>query len=142
MLVLVSLDTNQVVGRINGVRSGDDDNEDDRGDRDRASNVPIVTALSPSSGKAGTTVSLLITGTNLAGATEVSFGPEHGNPNGKKDDEGFTVKNIVASADGKQVGLSLTIDASVKPGVRIVRVKTPNGESTWKSDAATFTVVP
>jgi DNA-binding beta-propeller fold protein YncE len=142
MLVLVSLDSNQVVGRINGARSGDDDSEDDRSDRDHASNMPIVTALTPATGKAGTTVSLLITGTNLAGATEVSFGPEHGNPNGKKDDDGFTVKNIIASADGKQVGCSLTIDASVKPGVRIVRIKTPNGESSWKSDAAVFTVVP
>jgi DNA-binding beta-propeller fold protein YncE len=142
MLVLVSLESNQVVGRINGVRSGDDDSDDDRSDRDRASNMPSVTAIAPATGKAGATVSLLITGTNLAGATEVSFGPEHGNPNGKRDDDGFTVKSIVASADGKQVGCSVTIDASVKPGVRIVRVKTPNGESSWKSDAAVFTVAP
>ena len=53
-----------------------------------------------------------------------------------------TLKTIIASADGKQVGLSLTIDASVKPGPRIVRVKTPNSESSWKSDAAVFTVAP
>ena len=142
MLVLVNLDTNQVVARVNGVRSGEGDDEDDRGDRERASNLPAVTALNPSSGKAGTTVALLISGANLAGATEVNFGPEHGNPNGKKDDDGFTVKNIVASADGKQIALSLTIDASVKPGPRIVRVKTPNGDSSWKTEAAVFTVVP
>ena len=142
MLVLVSLDSNQVVGQINGVRSGDEDSDDDRSDRDHASNMPTVTALNPASGKAGTTLSVLITGTNLGGATEISFGPEHGNPNGKKDDDGFTVKNIVPSADGKQVGFSLTIDASVKAGARLVRVKTPNGESSMKSEAPLFTVIP
>jgi uncharacterized protein (TIGR03437 family) len=138
-LVLVSLTSNSVVGRINGVKMGNDDESDDHSDRNQSSNQPQVQTLSPASAKAGTTFTLTITGTNLTGATDVSF-----SANGQgKDDSGkdFTVKNVTANAAGTQVSASVTIAASAKPGARVVQVKTPNGDSSTKG-APVFNVTP
>jgi uncharacterized protein (TIGR03437 family) len=142
-LVLVSLASNSVAGRINGVRMGDGDDSDDRSDRGKSSNAPAVQSLSPASARAGTTFTLTIAGVNLTGATDVTFSSN----NGEGDDTGkggdFTVKNVTASADGKQVTASVTIAASAKPGARTVLVKTPNGESATKGvGAAVFVVLP
>jgi YVTN family beta-propeller protein len=142
-LVLVSLASSSVVGRINGVRMGDDDDADDHSDRGKSANAPVVQSLSPASARAGTTFTLTITGVNLAGATDVSFSSNSGEDDDKGKGGDFTVKNVTASADGKQVTASVTIPASAKPGARTVRVKTPNGESATKGvGAAVFVVLP
>ncbi|HSV14056.1 MAG TPA: hypothetical protein VLI90_07335, partial [Tepidisphaeraceae bacterium] len=142
-LVLVSLTSNSVVGRIDAVRASDDDDKDDHSDHERASNVPTVQTLSPTSAKAGATFTVTITGTNLTGATDVSFGGSQGKGNGNDRSSDFMVKNIVVSASGTQLTASVSIDASAKPGGRVVRVETPNGESTEKGvGAVVFTVLP
>jgi YVTN family beta-propeller protein len=137
-LVLVSLTSNSVVGRINGVSTGSGDDSDDHSDHDKSSNLPLVQALSPTSARAGATFSLTITGVNLAGASDVSF-----SSNGDDDGKDFTVKNVTAAASGTQVTATVTIAGSAKPGARMVQVKTPNGTSAGKGvGAAVFVVMP
>jgi uncharacterized protein (TIGR03437 family) len=143
-LVLISLTTNTVTGRITAVRTSSDDTDDDHSDRGRATNLPTIQTLAPATGKAGSTFTLTITGTNLTGATDVSFdGNGGGNGNGKGNDRGadFTVKNVVVNAAGTQVTAAVTIDAQAKPGARQVTVKTPNGES-MPGGASVFMVTP
>jgi uncharacterized protein (TIGR03437 family) len=135
-LVLVSLASNEVTGRINAVQSSSNDDQDDDSDRNHATNLPAIQSLSPNSGKAGATFTLTITGVNLTGTTAVNF---NGNGNGHGGD--FTVKNIQVSTAGTQVTATVTIDASAKPGARVVTVTTPNGDSVDKGGAV-FVVTP
>lgn len=139
-LVLVSLTSNTVVGRISAVRTSSSDTGDDHSDRNNASNLPAIASLSPSSAKPGATFTLTITGTNLAGATGISFGG-----NGKGNDRGadFTVKDVTVNTAGTEITATVTIDASAKPGARMVSITTPNGDSTDKgTGGAVFTVLP
>ena len=53
-IVLVSLSSGQVVGRVSGVSTGDDDG-DDHEDHDKAVNIPTVTSVLPLNGRAATT---------------------------------------------------------------------------------------
>jgi uncharacterized protein (TIGR03437 family) len=135
-LVLVSLASNAVTGRINAVQTSSGDDQDDDSDRNNATNLPAIVSLSPNSGKAGTTFTLTITGVNLTGTTAVNF---NGNGNGHAGD--FTVKNIQVSTAGTQITATVTIDASAKPGARVVTVTTPNGDSSDKGGTV-FVVTP
>ena len=151
-IVLVDLNTNQIIGRINAVRGEnerEDEKNDNREDREKAANLPAITALNPKSARAGASFALIVAGTNLAGATELIFidpdslpgrgkgkgREEHGNhghgPFGKRD-PGFTVTNITVNPAGTQLTATVAIAASVARGDRLVRVGTPNGESTFK----------
>jgi hypothetical protein len=159
-LVLIDLKTNEVVGRIRAVRSDDDDNEDDHSDHNAASNLPAIQKITPASGKAGTTVNLTITGARFNGVSAVTFeapgnGNDNGNGNGNGNGKGkgkgkksqadtdFTVSNLHVSADGTQITLTVAIKNSAKPGARVVRVNTPNGTSSEKSeDRMMFVVTP
>ena len=146
-LVLIDLATNTVVGKIDAVRSSPSD-QDDHNDRDGASNLPAVQSLTPASGKANTTVALTITGTHLTGATDVVFtlsrgnGDQGDNGNDKnKTDSAFTVSNIAVNAAGTQLTATVKIAAGAQNGQHIVRVVTPNGESSGKvATGNTFTV--
>jgi uncharacterized protein (TIGR03437 family) len=145
-LVLVSLTSNAVTGRIDAVRSSSDDSQDDHSDRGKAGNLPVVLTVAPAAGKAGTTFTVTITGTNLTGATHITFGGNgngNGNGNGSAGGEDFTVKNVAVNSAGTQVTATVSIDNSAKPGARHVTVTTPNGESTDKGvGAAIFMVIP
>jgi uncharacterized protein (TIGR03437 family) len=104
-LVLVDLNSNKVVAHVDAVQTNmqGDDGNDDHSDRGGASNAPVIAALSPASGKAGSTFTLTITGTNLTGATKLIFVDErqHGNGNNGSDaDPAFTVSNIQVAASG------------------------------------------
>ncbi|HUS05415.1 MAG TPA: IPT/TIG domain-containing protein, partial [Bryobacteraceae bacterium] len=152
-IVLIDLTTRQVVGRIDAVRGETEDKngKDDRGDRDRAANLPTITSLSPGTGKIDTTFTLTIQGTNLTGASAVTFikpgdihgqGKGRGRGEGKNTDDKITASAVVVNAAGTQVTVSVRIASSADPGLRIVRVETPNGEtSLLQSSANTFTVV-
>jgi uncharacterized protein (TIGR03437 family) len=138
-LVLVSLSSNAITGRINAVQSSSGDDQDDHGDRNQAGNQPVIASLSPATGKAGTAFTLTITGVNLTGATAVNFAA----PGNGKNGSDFTVKNIQVSSGGTQLTATVTIDASAKPGARVVTVATPNGDSSDKGvGAAVFVVTP
>jgi len=143
-IVIVDLTTNQVVGRVNGVRSehemggGSVDNHDDH---DQAANAPTITAIAPTSAAAGDTVALTITGTNLTGATAVDFGMPSGMGHGSSGDDDFKVTGILVNAGGTQVTCSVQISASAAKGAWVVRVETPNGDSAeMLSSANTFTI--
>ena len=151
-IVLVDLNTNTVVGRIDAVRAGEgDDMDDDHSDRDHAANMPSVTSIAPPSAKAGTTFTITIKGANLANASAVLFldpstlpGDGHGNPGRGhgpfgSTDPGIAVTNIVSTAT--QVTAQIAIASGHAPGTRVVRVSTPNGTSSLvASSADTFTI--
>jgi YVTN family beta-propeller protein len=136
-LVLVNLANNQIAGRISGVDTGldGDDDKDDHSDRGNAANRPMVKSLSPQSAKLGSTFTLTIGGKNFNGATRVVFelsaqdddGP--GKLNAAQPDTTITSTNLAVSTDGTQLTAMVTIAASAAPGTRNVRVVTPNGES-------------
>jgi uncharacterized protein (TIGR03437 family) len=140
-LVLVSLTSNSVVGRINGVKAGDDDQSDDHSDRGKSTNQPAILSISPGTGRQGTTVTLTITGTNLAGATELSFAS---NGEGKGDgSDAFAVRSLQASVDGTKVTATVVIGSGAKAGAHTVQVKTPNGETPDNGQGAgVFVVTP
>jgi hypothetical protein len=148
-LVLVSLATNQVAGRINGVETGldGDDDKDDHTDRGHAANLPKVKTVSPNSAKAGSTFALTITGKNLGGATSVVFAVGDDDGPGKlgaaQADTAITSTNLAVSADGTQLTATVTIAASAAPGARDVRIVTPNGASVADDGAhIAFAVTP
>ena len=146
-VVLIDLNTNQIAGRINGVRSEteeDNGKHDDHGDRDNASNAPVISLLTPNNRATGTSsFQMTIDGKNFNGATEVVFlDPDSLPGNGRGDDNhdnhgkgpvgrkdpAFTVTNLhVTSA--QQVTATVTIRANASKGDRVVQVHTPNGES-------------
>ncbi len=152
-LVLVNLSTNQVTAHIDAVQTSSatgDTGADDHSDRTAAKNVPIVSQISPSSAKAGSSFALTITGKNLTGASSVNFllFDKNGNGHGKltlpQPDTAIATTNIKVSTDGTQLTASVSIAASAQPGVRGVRVTTPNGESVaaGSSAALSFNVTP
>jgi YVTN family beta-propeller protein len=148
-VVLVDLATNTVVGNIDAVRTSASDN-DDHGARDGASNLPAVQSITPATSKAITTVTLTITGSNLGGATGVVFDVSRGNgdqgDNGSdknKMDDAFTVSNIAVNGPGTQLTATIKIAAEAQIGPHIVRVITPNGESSGKAGTGNiFSVLP
>jgi len=151
-VVPIDLKTRQIAGRINGVRGEMEEDDGKHGDRGRAANVPVISSLAPGKGKAGTSFSMTIAGRNFTGATEAVFlhpgslpGEGKGNsgnhrkgPFGRKD-PAFTVTNLGATA--ARILLNVTIAPGASKGDRVVRVLTPNGESSFvMSPANKFTV--
>jgi hypothetical protein len=83
----------------------------------QAANVPQIASLSPTTGQAGSTVSLSISGSSLSGVTAVLVSPS----------TGITVSNVRATAT--QVTATLAIGASVAAGQVNVSVWSPAGSS-------------
>ncbi|MGH9718816.1 MAG: IPT/TIG domain-containing protein [Bryobacteraceae bacterium] len=158
-VVLIDLNTNRVIARINAVRSEneeEDDDRDNRNDREKAANMPQISSISPKSGRANSTFTITINGTGLRGVTEVMFvdpdslpGKGKGGGNSGKNnhgpfgqtDKGLKASIVQVNAAGTQLTASVTIASGTDKGDRIVRVDTPNGESTFaQSPANTFNV--
>ena len=153
-IVLVSLSSGQVVGRVSGVSTGDDDG-DDHEDHDKAVNIPTVTSVLPLNGRAATTFTLTLAGTNLVGAVDVIFAPPSAF-RGRSEDQGrgrglvkiardiaFRVSNIEVNTAATQLTATVTTSAQTVVGARVVIVSTPNGESRFILVAGnTFTVIP
>ncbi|HXJ39969.1 MAG TPA: hypothetical protein VNH18_11895, partial [Bryobacteraceae bacterium] len=156
-LVVISLDTKQVVAEIKAVigESGDE-GKDDHGDHDGAANLSAISTILPQSGRVNSTVNLTITGTNLQGATSVKFllpgavgdgrGKGTSSGNGKAvslNDTAFTVTNIQVNAGGTQLTATVNIAVGASAGIRLVQVSTPNGDSVLSSAMfKLFTVLP
>jgi hypothetical protein len=88
---------------------------------------PTATAITPLTGTHGTAVAVTITGTGLAGATNVLAGG------------GITVSNIVVSNQGATLTATFTITNGAARTTRSVRVVTPIG-TTPVAAGVTFTV--
>jgi hypothetical protein len=96
---------------------------------------------------------MTITGVNLTGASKVVFVnasslPGNGKGHGKgvednNSDTAFTVTNIQVATGGSKLTCSVAIASAATAGPRLVKVETPNGDSSGQiSMANTFTVNP
>jgi YD repeat-containing protein len=85
---------------------------------------PNITAVSPASVTRGGTVALTITGSNLSGASALSFI----NASGARD-AALTVSNISVSADGTTLTATLVAGSSATTGRHVVVIATPNGDT-------------
>jgi len=66
---LIDLSSNRLVGSINAVRGESETTaRDDRSDRDRAANTPVITSVTPAQAAAGSTVQLTVNCNNVGGA--------------------------------------------------------------------------
>jgi len=155
-IALVDLFTNKVVGRIDAAKSEHETeaaNHDNQDDRATAQNAPTITSISPASGGVGSTFTLTINGTNLTGADDIFFVdpstvPAHTNGHMHQDitelghgpfgtrDPNITVTNIQMPFAGTQLTATVTIGAKATPGQRIVRVETPNGDTSFDLSSA------
>ena len=161
-LTLVDLTGNKIIGQIDAVRppNAGDDEDDDRSDREKGVNMPVVSSLAPAAGKAGTTFPIVVNGSGFSGASDVIFvdpasipGKGHGHGNGNDDfhnngkfgsrDEGISVSGIVVNAAGTQLTALVKIAAGHEAATRTVRVLTHNGESSFvPASGNTFKVNP
>ena len=86
--------------------------------------APTITAINPTSGSQGQTLTVTITGTNLTGATSISFGT------------GITVGSYTVNSP-TQITASIVIAADAAAGTRSISVTTPAGTGAW---AGSFTI--
>ena len=82
-----------------------------------AVNAPTVTSINSNRGTQGQTLQIIITGTNLTGATAVCFGA------------GITVNSFTVNS-AAQITANITIDQSAVAGARDISVTTPGGTAT------------
>jgi YD repeat-containing protein len=87
-------------------------------------NGPVITAISPATLIRGATVTVTITGQNLAGATGVSWV----NPNGNLE-QNIGVTSFSASADGTTLNFTAAVSTSAVVGTDVVYVSTATGRS-------------
>ncbi|MBX7222962.1 MAG: hypothetical protein K1Y36_23640 [Blastocatellia bacterium] len=86
---------------------------------------PVVSGISPSNGKQGTNLEVVISGFRLNGPTKISIGG------------GITVVVRTAASNDTQISALLMIAADAAPGTRTVSVTTANGIS---AENVNFTV--
>ena len=155
VVVLVDLSTGQIIARVNAIKSqgGGDDGDDDHSDRESAANQPQIAVITPLTGHVGSTFTITVNGSNLAGATSLIFvnpvllPTGHDKGQGKPAfliaDPAFSVSNIAVNSGGTQLTATVTVSASAAAGPRLVLVTTPGGSSPLMLVAAdTFTVTP
>jgi len=140
-LALIDLNSNHVIDWVNAVRGElESTARNDHSDRLTASNVPALHSFSPAIGNKNSTVAITVTGTNLTGATDISFidptsviphGPwEDGEYGQGVPDPNFQVSNVQVNAAGTQLTVAVTIGAGVNTSKRyVLRVGTPNGDT-------------
>ena len=140
-LALIDLNTNRVVDWVNAVRGElESTARNDHSDRLTASNRPTLRNFNPAVGNANSTVAITVSGTNLTGATDVSFidpttvlphGPwENGEYGQGAPDPNFKVSNLQVNAAGTQLTFAVTVGAGVNKSKRyVLLVGTPNGDT-------------
>ncbi|MEI8190304.1 MAG: hypothetical protein WCI75_11365, partial [candidate division NC10 bacterium] len=98
---------------------------------------PVITGISPATGRVGTSVSLAISGANLQGTTAVQV-LKDGLP-----DTAVTASAITAASDGTGVTCTLTIGAGATTGARVLQAVTAHGRSSnFTLGSNVFTVNP
>ena len=138
-VVMVDMTTNQIVNRINAVRSEhetDGQDHNNHNDRLAAPNAPSITSISQNAASRPSTFTLTINGTNLKGADDVFFV----DPAAVRDTN-LAASNIQANGAGTQVTATITIGRKASAGQRIVRVEALNGDTSFiASPVNTFQV--
>jgi uncharacterized protein (TIGR03437 family) len=147
-LALIDLNSNQVIAWVNAVRGElESTARNDHSDRLTASNAPTLRNFSPAVANKNSTVAITVNGTNLTGATGISFidptgviahGPwEDGEYGQGIPDPNFQVSNVQVNAAGTQLTVAVTIGAGVNTSKRyVLRVGTPNGDTGITAESA------
>jgi YD repeat-containing protein len=100
-------------------------------------NVPVITAMSPSSAARGANFTITITGVNLAGATDLRF------LGASTPDPAITVTNVTAGGPGTTLTANVSILSTATAGTRTVRVDHAVGNSTaGNTKVNIFTITP
>jgi YVTN family beta-propeller protein len=160
-VVMIDMTTNQIVNRINAVRSEhetDGQDHNNHNDRLAAQNTPTITSISQNAASRPSTFTLTINGTNLKGADDVFFvdpstlpGKAGSHPHGDSGEPGhgpfgardtnITASNIQVNGAGTQLTASITIGTKASAGQRVVRVEALNGDTSFvASSVNTFQV--
>ncbi len=84
---------------------------------------PVVSGVTPGTGRVGTVVGLTLAGQNLQGTTAIRF------LRSGSLDATLAAASIVPSGDGTSVTCSVIISSSAPQGMRVVEVVTPQGTS-------------
>jgi uncharacterized protein (TIGR03437 family) len=99
--------------------------------------VPVVSAITPAGGTAGSTVSLTLTGSNFQGLQTILFLAATGDPGGMMgqmggamvtQDPAISVSNLRVSPDGTRIDATVSIAANASAGPRAVRLQTSYGD--------------
>jgi YD repeat-containing protein len=102
-----------------------------------AANVPIITAMTPSSATRGSNFDITITGRNLTGATDLRF------LGVSTPDAAITVTNVAANGAGTTLTAHISILSTAVAGTRTVRIDNPIGNSTaGNTKVNIFTITP
>jgi YD repeat-containing protein len=102
-----------------------------------AANVPIITAMTPSSAARGSNFDITISGRNLTGATDLRF------LGAATPDSAITVTNVAANGAGTTLTAHISILSTAVAGSRTVRVDNPIGNSTaGNTKVDIFTITP
>lgn len=96
--------------------------------------IPIIDSITPILANQDDTVSMVVRGAKLNGATAVTITPP----------EGITVSNALAvNADGTEIAVNLAISPDAPIGARVVQVWVPGAATTDQAiPANTFTINP
>lgn len=124
-VAFIDLSSNRVAGTISAVRSPTETAaRDDRSDRERAVNTPVISSILPGQVAAGSTAELTVNATFVGGALEAYFADQNGNR-----DPAFNITAVDVDPSGLQVRLTVQVAPGAAKGVHLLRVITPNGES-------------
>ncbi|MFA5761626.1 MAG: IPT/TIG domain-containing protein, partial [Dehalococcoidales bacterium] len=80
--------------------------------------LPVITSLEPNEGRQGETLNVTITGSNLSGATALSFG------------DGVSVNSFTVLG-ANQIAANISVTPDAETGVRDISVSTPAGSFTY-----------
>jgi hypothetical protein len=140
-LALIDLNTSQVVDWVDAVRGElESVAHNDHSDRLTAPNSPKLISFTPTVANPNSTISVTVSGTNLTGASELSFvDPTTVYPHAPWEDGEYgqgsnapniQVSNVQVNAAGTQLTAAVTVGAGAKVNSRyILRVGTPNGDT-------------
>jgi uncharacterized protein (TIGR03437 family) len=115
-------------------------------------NLPAVTSMAPNTGAAGSTVNLIIEGSNLQSVTGIEFhlaGMGNGNGMGGMmgggqgmgvEDQNIKVSNLQVSSDGTRIAATVQILAAASAGTRQIRLETDRAEVMGMMSNALFTI--
>jgi uncharacterized protein (TIGR03437 family) len=125
VVALIDLTSNRLVGSISAVRSPTETiARDDRSDREHANNTPVISSVVPAQAAAGTTVQLAVNSSYANGALDAFFVDGNGNR-----DPDLAVTAMDVDPTGGQVRITVQIAPGAAKGEHLLRVFTPNGES-------------
>lgn len=160
-VVMIDMTTNQLVSRINAVRSEhetDGQDHNNHNDRLAAANAPTISSISQNAASRPSTFTLTINGTNLKGADDVFFvdpatlpGKTGDHSHGDSGESGhgafgareanIAASNIQVNGAGTQLTATITIGTKASAGQRVLRVEALNGDTSFvASSVNTFQV--